>query len=106
FLPGRVTGQGIETKMGTFPNTPGFPEGAAVEVVIRPDQLELIPDPTSDAMVISRRFRGADTLVVVQLPSGLILHSLQPSSLLLQPRERARVMAKATHVVAFSTPMP
>jgi iron(III) transport system ATP-binding protein len=101
FLPGRVVGTGIETDVGTFPNSLDFPSGAAVEVMIRPHQLELRPDPAGHGTVLSRRFRGVDALVVVQLTSGLTLQSYQPSTLMLQARERVRVVAKPCHTVAF-----
>lgn len=101
FLPGRVVGAGIDTDIGTFPNTLDFPQGAAVEVMIRPNQLELRPDPTGNGMVVSCRFRGADTLVVVQLTSGVTLQSHQPSTIVLRARERVRVVAKLCHIVAF-----
>jgi iron(III) transport system ATP-binding protein len=103
FLPGRVVGAGIETDIGTFANTLDFPQGAIVEVMIRPHQLELHPDSEGHGAVVSRRFRGADTLVVVQLTSGVILQSHQPSTMMLQARERVRVVAKPCHIVAFLT---
>ena len=101
FIPGRVVGPTIETALGNFPNLTHFPQGATVEVMIRPDRLDVQPDPAGNATVMSRRFRGADTLVVVQLSSGIILHSYQPSGLLFQARERVRIVAEPTHVVAF-----
>jgi iron(III) transport system ATP-binding protein len=100
-IPGRVVEAGIETVIGFFANTADLPTGTAVDVLLRPQQIELIPDPAGVATVLSRRFRGADTLFVVQLPSGLLLHCYQPSTLMLQVRERVRVVAKPTHVVAF-----
>jgi iron(III) transport system ATP-binding protein len=102
FLPGRVVRAGIETDIGTFPNSLNLPEGAAVEVMIRPHQLELRPDAAGNGLVISRRFRGADALVIVQLPSGMTLYSYQPSTLGLQAREWVTVAAKPCHSVVFS----
>ena len=104
FIPGRVLGAHIETAIGTFPNTADLPRGAAVEIIIRPTQFELRLDPAGDATVVSSRFRGADTLVVVQCASGVTIQSHQPSSLLLQPWERVRVIAKPCHIVAFLAP--
>jgi iron(III) transport system ATP-binding protein len=101
FLPGRVVGTGIETEIGTFANTRKFPPGADVEVMIRPHQVELHPDPAGNGMIISRRFRGADALVVVQLTSGVTLDSYQPSTLGLQARMRIKVGARPCHPVAF-----
>jgi iron(III) transport system ATP-binding protein len=104
FILGLVVGANIETAIGMFPNTADFPSGQAVEMMLRPTQIELRPDPAGDATVLSSRFRGADTLVVVQLASGMIVQSHQPPALLLQPRERVRVSAKPCHVVAFLAP--
>jgi iron(III) transport system ATP-binding protein len=101
FIPGLVVGANIETAMGIFPNTSDFTQGAAVEVIIRPNQFELRPDPAGNAIVVSSRFRGADRLVVVQLASGMMLQIHQPSTLVLQPRELISVTAKPCHVVAF-----
>lgn len=106
FLPGRVTEEGIVTEVGSLPNTPNFPGGARVEVMIRPDHIELIPDPTGNAMVLSRQFRGPDYLVVVQLPSGATIHSHQPSTLTLHLGDRAKVVARPTYVVGFLATKP
>ncbi len=106
FLPGRVTEEGILTEIGTLSNTPGFSAGAHVEVMIRPDHIELLPDPAGTAMVLSRQFRGPDNLVVVQLPSGATIHSHQPSTLTLHPGNRAKVVARPAHVVAFRATKP
>jgi iron(III) transport system ATP-binding protein len=102
FLTGWVVAAGIETDIGIFPNPLGLPEGSAVEVMIRPHQLELRPDATGNGLVVSRRFRGADALIVVQLPSGVTLYSYQPSTLRFQARERVNVGAKPCHSVVFS----
>ena len=106
FLSGRVTEEGIMTEIGTLSNIPGFPEGAQVEVMVRPDHIELLPDPAGNAMILSRQFRGPDNLVVVQLPSGATIHSHQPSTLTLHPGDRAKVVAKPAHVVAFRATKP
>jgi len=106
FLPGRVTEEGITTEIGTLPNTPQFPGGAQVEVMVRPDHIELIPDPTGSAMILARQFRGPDNLVVVQLPSGATIHSYQPSALTLGPGDRGKVVARPAHVVAFLATKP
>jgi iron(III) transport system ATP-binding protein len=101
FIPGRVAGHTIETMLGLFPNVSGLPQGVTVELMIRPDQLDVRPDSAGTATVMSRRFRGADTLIVVQLSSGLMLHIHQSSALVLQPRERVRIVAQPAQVVAF-----
>jgi iron(III) transport system ATP-binding protein len=102
FLPGQVVRAGIETDIGTFPKPHGLKEGSTVEVMIRPHQLELRSDTTGSGIVTSRRFRGADALVVVRLPSGVTLQSYQPSTLGFQVGERVTVRAKPCHSVVFS----
>ena len=102
FLPGQVGRTGIATDIGTFPNPLDLPEGAAVEVMIRPHHLELHPDATGNGLVVSRRFRGADALVVVQLPSGATLYSYQSATLGFQARDRVTVGVKPCHSVVFS----
>jgi len=101
FVPGRIVGSTIETVLGLFPNCTGLPQGTPVDVMIRPDELDVQVDSAGNATVVSRRFRGADTRVVVQLASGLMLYSHQASALVLQPRERVRVVARPAQVVAF-----
>ena len=102
FLTGLVVRSGIVTELGTFPKPFGLTEGSTVEIMIRPHQLELRPDATGNGVVVSRRFRGADALVVVQLPSGMTLYSYQPSTYRFQARERVTIGAKPCHSVVFS----
>ncbi|GIX46522.1 MAG: ABC transporter [Candidatus Tectimicrobiota bacterium] len=75
FLPGQVTGGGILTELGTFPNDTGLSPGARVEVMLRPDALHLRPHPQGQGRVVARHFRGPFTLVEVQLPSGARLQA-------------------------------
>jgi hypothetical protein len=59
-------------------------------------------DATGNGLVVSRRFRGADALVVVQLPSGATLYSYQSATLGFQARDRVTVGVKPCHSVVFS----
>ncbi|MFQ5656221.1 MAG: ABC transporter ATP-binding protein [Candidatus Methylomirabilales bacterium] len=106
FLAGRVSEEGIETEIGCLPNTAGFPPGAQVEVMIRPDHIQLIPDPMGVAMVLSRQFRGPDNLVMAQLPSGATIHSHHPSTVTLHSGSRATVVARPIHIVVFLATKP
>jgi iron(III) transport system ATP-binding protein len=102
FLPGTVVRAGIETDIGLLPKPLGLTEGSTVEVMIRPHQLELRPDAAGNAVVISRRFRGADAVIILRLPSGVTLSSYQPSTRVFATGERVIVEAKACHSVVFS----
>lgn len=106
FLRGMVTEEGIATEIGILPNRPRFPEGTRVEVLLRPDAIDLIPDVEGNAIVVSRQFRGADNVFTVSLPSGTMLHSHQASTLYLEPRSRVRVVALPSHIVAFPALTP
>jgi iron(III) transport system ATP-binding protein len=102
FLPGLIVKAGIETDIGTFPKPLGLTEGSSVEVMIRPHQLQLRPDATGNGVVISRRFRGVDAVVVIRLPSGVTLYSYQPSTLVIQTGEQVTVWVNPCHSVVFS----
>ncbi|MFQ5895520.1 MAG: ABC transporter ATP-binding protein [Nitrospinota bacterium] len=101
FLPGRVMHEGVATEIGLFPNADGLRLGARVEVMVRPDEVELIPDNRSSALVVSRHFRGSGDLLCVQLPSGARVHSLQPPSLKMEPGHRVQVVPVPTRPVVF-----
>ena len=76
-LSGVARGTGVETELGTFDLR--RPATGAVQVAVRPEQLELAPATAPQRQVVSREFRGHDVLyrlrhsagrtVIVQLPS-------------------------------------
>jgi iron(III) transport system ATP-binding protein len=101
FIPGLVQGAGIVTELGILPNQQGLPTGRAVEVMIRPDDIDLIPDLAGDATVVARHFRGSDNFYCVRLPSGRTVHSSQASTRIVEPGARVTVKADLTHVVCF-----
>jgi len=101
FIPGLVQGEGIVTELGTFPNQQGLCLGQAVEVMIRPDDVELVADLAGEATVVTRHFRGSDNLYCVRLPSGRRVHSSQGSTKIVEPGARIAVKTDPTHVVCF-----
>lgn len=102
FLPGTVTAQGlIETEIGTFPNEAGHQEGAALIVMIRPDDIHLVPDAAGPAHIVSRQFRGSENLYVIALPSGRRLHSSGHSVSVYPPGTRVQIGLTATHTVLY-----
>ncbi|MCZ7627351.1 MAG: ABC transporter ATP-binding protein [Candidatus Methylomirabilis sp.] len=90
FIPGLVQGERITTELGVLPNQRGLAGGQAVEVMIRPDDIDLIPDQASKATVLTRQFRGADNLYCVRLPSGQKIHSSQDSTRIIEPGDVSR----------------
>jgi iron(III) transport system ATP-binding protein len=79
FVRGELDGSLVETSIGRFPVAKA--NGARdVEVLIRPELLELRPDPSGTGEVVAREFRGHDVLYRVRLPDGSIVVSQRPST--------------------------
>ncbi len=104
FLPGSVESDGvIHSEIGQFPNEVGYPEGTSLVVMIRPDDIQLLPDPNGKAVVVSRQFRGSENLYAISLPSGQILHSSGHSVAVYAPGTRVDIRLTATHTVLFKS---
>jgi iron(III) transport system ATP-binding protein len=78
ILPGRVVDGAIETRLGAFPANGSSGEDDA-RVLVRPELLELRPDPTGTAEVVAREFRGHDVFYRVLL-DGVELVAHRPST--------------------------
>jgi iron(III) transport system ATP-binding protein len=79
FLPGRVADGLVDTLLGRFP-VAGRSDASDVDVLIRPELLELRPDPSGGAEVVAREFRGHDVFYRVRLADGTVLVSQRPSN--------------------------
>jgi iron(III) transport system ATP-binding protein len=101
FLPGTVEREGIVTEVGTFANTDHLETGTRMEVMIRPDDITFVPDDAGSGLIVSRHFRGSETVYCIDLPSGHRVHSSQPSSSAIPTGIRVRATASLLHVVAF-----
>jgi iron(III) transport system ATP-binding protein len=77
-LTGRVVGGLVQTSVGAFPAN-GASALRAAQVLVRPELLELEPDPTGAAEVVGREFRGHDVFYRVRL-DGVELVSHRPST--------------------------
>ncbi len=105
FVPGVVRGV-IETEVGNFPNAPGLPDGARVELLARPNEVEVEASEDGDGVVARRRFRGAETLYHLTLPSGTQIRSSQPSACALSAGARVKVVFRPANVVVFPCAEP
>jgi iron(III) transport system ATP-binding protein len=100
FLPGRYADGVVETRVGRFPVSNG--NGAReVDVLIRPELLELEPDPAGEAEVVGREFRGHDVFYRVLL-DGVELVSQRPSNEHVPLGSRVRLRPHASRVAVFS----
>lgn len=77
-LTGRVVAGVVETAIGAFPANGAWSHDAA-KVLVRPELLELEPDPAGAAEVVGREFRGHDVFYRVVL-DGVELVSHRPST--------------------------
>jgi iron(III) transport system ATP-binding protein len=77
-LAGTVVNGLVETPIGSFPANGSSGKGR-VEVLVRPELLQLEPDPAGAAEVVAREFRGHDVLYRVRI-DGIELMSQRPST--------------------------
>ena len=104
FLPAKVHGQNcIDFELGQLCRIQpvDVPDGAEVDVLIRPDDIQ--HDDASDvrARVLERVFRGAAFLYTLELPSGNRILSLVPSHHDHQIGEMIGIRLEIDHLVAF-----
>jgi ABC-type Fe3+/spermidine/putrescine transport system ATPase subunit len=78
-LRGRVGGGRVETAVGSF-DVGGTNGHEAVDVLVRPELLELAPDPSGEGEVVARQFRGHDVFYEVRLDDGTRVFSQRPSN--------------------------
>jgi len=97
-----VAGRGeVRCEIGTFTGDHPFPEGVPVQMMIRPDDIDFIPQPQGAAVVIERQFKGSENLYTLALPSGHPLHSSQHSLAVYPVGTRVNLKLNITHQVLF-----
>ncbi len=101
FVPGRIDGDLVETLLGCFQVT-GQNGATQVDVLIRPELLELEPDPRGGAEVVAREFRGHDVFYRVRLGDGTTLVSQRPSTEVVPLGSRVTVKPHLGRVPVFS----
>jgi iron(III) transport system ATP-binding protein len=79
FVPGTAGDRLVETAFGSFPNDSGL--RGAVEVLIRPEAVNLSLSDDGGALVVEREFYGHDQLITLHLDGGkrlLARHGPEP----------------------------
>jgi iron(III) transport system ATP-binding protein len=103
FLRGTAKeGGALDTELGDLPgDARAAPRGAAMDILLRPD--DIVHDDASPwhAEVTAKTFRGADFLYTLKLASGTRLLSLVPSHHDHALGERIGIRLALDHVVAF-----
>jgi iron(III) transport system ATP-binding protein len=106
FIPGTVSQGMVHTELGEFPDTIECTDGTNVVVMIRPDDIHLVPTKGAPSRVLSRQFHGSENLYTVSLPSGQIVHSSQGSTSVYQAGTTVELRVLATHTVLFRQEKP
>jgi len=104
FLLGCVTTEGVMTEIGLLAQRVSAPPGTQVELAVRGDdiRLELLSASESGApaVVTARYFKGAQNIYRVRLPSGQIIHSIQPHTRVFSAGTRVRAVVDPHHDLA------
>ncbi|MBS0171244.1 MAG: ABC transporter ATP-binding protein [Nitrospira sp.] len=101
FISGVATNQVITTELGDFPNTQHLAMGTNVVVMIRPDDVHIVPTKGADARIVARQFKGSENVYTIQLASGQIVHSSESSLSIYQVGTAIALRVVATHTVLF-----
>ncbi len=101
FVMGKIRQGLVHTELGEFPNTIDGAEGSHVMVMIRPDDIHLVPNKSADSRIVARQFRGSENLYTVQLPSGQVVHSSESSTSVYHEGTAVELRVSATHTVLF-----
>ncbi|MHC9064532.1 ABC transporter ATP-binding protein [Nitrospira sp. CMX1] len=106
FISGQIHQGAVHTELGEFPNTITGSEGEHVVVMIRPDDVHLVPNKSAEPKIVARQFRGSENLYRVQLPSGQLVHSSESSTSVYQEGTSVELRVSATHTVLFQAEPP
>jgi iron(III) transport system ATP-binding protein len=99
-LPGRLADGLVETLVGTFPAPNGDVPGD-VQVLVRPELLELELDAAGEGEVVRREFRGHDVFYRVRLSDGTTVCSQRPSNESIPLGARVSLRPHAGRVALF-----
>ena len=104
FLKGTlVSPDTINTEIGHVKGNRAYewPEGSAVDLLLRPD--DIVPDDSSQltGRVVNKAFKGAEIMYTLQLSTGSRVLSMFPSHHLHEIGEEVGIRIAADHMVAF-----
>jgi iron(III) transport system ATP-binding protein len=100
FIVGEVVEQGIRTEIGLLPQQTGLPAGTKVEIAVRFDDITFQQQPGSRSLVLEQQFRGAYNIYRLRLPSGNLVHAMQPHTANFRPGTPVQVSLLLDHPLA------
>ena len=95
FIPGEVQGGLAVTEIGKFPFRNGngsLRDGSQVKLLVRLDDLRVVPQEEGLSTVSAREFRGDETILDVRMPSGGTLKCRQGSYSSVAPGTRVALV--------------
>jgi iron(III) transport system ATP-binding protein len=108
FLPGRVRGDIVDTRLGTFRadqlNGPvAAYDGARIDVLVRPDDLEATPakQGSADGNVVHRQYNGPTFVYRVELTDGTKVRCLHNHAETFEHGQPVTVAIDADHELAW-----
>ncbi len=101
FIPGRIEGDSVISDIGVFKR--GFaPCGAVpVDLMVRPDDVDFVPDEKGEAVIAAAEFLGPESIFRLALPGGRSIHSVKPSKIKYQTGSRVKIHLDPAHIVVF-----
>jgi iron(III) transport system ATP-binding protein len=91
FVPGHAANGRVDTPFGSF----ATPLTGPVTVMVRPEEVQIVPDHDGDCVVTDRVFYGHDQLVTVALPGDTMLRSRIGPTPSIEAGERVWVKVEA-----------
>jgi iron(III) transport system ATP-binding protein len=104
FIRGELVGTDtVHTELGQLRGKHAYPwpTGAAVDVLLRPDDIVLATDSPLRARIVGKSFLGASTLYQLQLPTGSQVEAVFPSHADYTPGQEVGIAVAAEHLVLF-----
>jgi len=103
FISGKVHSTKVATEIGEFAldDSIHVGDGAEVSVMLRPNDVDVIPAESGNGTIELVEFKGEETLYCVRLASGQLLHAFNHSSHKPSIGDRVKVIAHPKHVITF-----
>ncbi len=101
FLPAWRDGDFLASEVGQIPWPPSWPtpwpSNQELQVMMRPDCVDIVPDENGSGTVVGREFLGAFNLYSVELPSGSRVRVMVSHIVQLNAGTRVRIFPREGH---------
>jgi iron(III) transport system ATP-binding protein len=102
FIGGRIEGDSVISDIGIFKYGDAIPcDIIDIDLMIRPDDVDVIADHSGDATVVDAQFLGAEIIYKLMLHNGEIIHSIKPSTNIIGIGSRVRISIDPAHIIVF-----